>query len=156
MSDLVLHVVDATSEPVTNADAPGRHGPCVLVLNKIDLLEDGGKPAVAADSGVLEVLAVSALTGQGCDELKRRLTALVSTVVGGSAKGYLLNLRQRTGISRAREAVQRVRLTLTEGLAWEFADLDVREAVSALSDLTGPLDEETVLGRIFAEFCVGK
>jgi tRNA modification GTPase len=40
--------------------------------------------------------------------------------------------------------------------ALELAAEDVRLASRALDGITGRLDPETVLGKIFASFCIGK
>jgi len=41
-------------------------------------------------------------------------------------------------------------------MGFEFATVDLREALEALSGLISPKDFEAVLEGIFAQFCVGK
>lgn len=76
-ADLLLHVVDATHPQAaaqfeavedTLAELEVDHLPSVVALNKIDLLSDGVNPA----SGLVVTgpsVAVSAVTGQGMDDL---------------------------------------------------------------------------------------
>jgi GTP-binding protein len=83
---LFLHVIDATEDAAERFATIDRelHGygaglaerPQVIVLNKIDLLEE--TPAFEVeDARVLAVVPVSAATGAGIDELERALFGLV-------------------------------------------------------------------------------
>ncbi len=80
-ADLVLHVVDATgADAAARADAVrdvlhqiGANGvPAIILLNKIDLVHDGMQlRALLNRDG--DAVPVSARTGQGLDELARRV-----------------------------------------------------------------------------------
>jgi GTP-binding protein len=83
---LLLHVIDAQEDVDARFRAIGRElsaygaglaeRPQIVVLNKVDLVAEA--PSVEADDPrVLGVVAVSAVTGKGIDELKRLLFALV-------------------------------------------------------------------------------
>lgn len=54
------------------------------------------------------------------------------------------------------EAADRLRHALTHDEHLELAAEDVRLAARALDRITGRIDPEHVLGRIFATFCIGK
>ncbi|WP_374570930.1 hypothetical protein [Phenylobacterium sp. J426] len=54
------------------------------------------------------------------------------------------------------EAAQRLRHALQQDEALELAAEDVRLAARALDRITGRIDPEAVLGRIFSTFCIGK
>jgi GTPase len=111
---LLLHVIDATEPVGERFEAIDRelHGygaglderPQIVVLNKIDLVED--PPAFeAGDPRVLAVLPVSAATGAGIDELKHALFALVpdsapDTPVSEELADFLV-YRPRPGRRRA-------------------------------------------------------
>ena len=89
-AQLLVHVLDA-SEPdleerfrtidrELTAYGAGLDGvPQVLVLNKIDLLQEVPKAALS-DDRILRVVATSCATGAGIDDLKRALFELVPTV----------------------------------------------------------------------------
>ncbi len=84
-ADLLLHVVDA-SEPEHRREAQiaaaesvlkdigADEIPRVLVLNKIDLVDDNGRTALSHRSS--EALQVSATTGEGIELLRERLAEL--------------------------------------------------------------------------------
>jgi tRNA modification GTPase len=54
------------------------------------------------------------------------------------------------------EAAKRLRHALSQDESLELAAEDVRLAARALDRITGRIDPEDVLGRIFATFCIGK
>lgn len=160
-ADLIVLVMDA-GRPIDEEEeeilALPTSRPSLVVLNKIDLRrEDGSCKPIGEALAERTVLEVSALTGDGCDDLVRAISKVVrSGRLERSGKGYLLNLRQQQGLRDATEAVARAGQTLTDDIGYEFTALEVRQAIEALSALTRPLDPEDVLERIFAEFCVGK
>jgi len=81
-ADLLLHVVDITHPHAsahaqavleTLADIGAEHIPILTVLNKIDLLDDPAR-AEAALQAFPNAVAISALTGQGMDNLLQAVT----------------------------------------------------------------------------------
>ena len=77
-ADVILHLVEATDQPkplteLAGLSAPPR-APVLVVRTKADLLARDEREKLQLDSSSC---AVSALTGQGMDELRQRLTALL-------------------------------------------------------------------------------
>ena len=93
-------------------------------------------------------LSVSAKTGDGLDELKRRIVALSGAREGAA----ITNERHIKALENARDALRYAQnadeLTL--------AATDIREALHHLGAITGRDVDATVIDRIFSRFCVGK
>jgi tRNA modification GTPase len=68
----------------------------------------------------------------------------------------MTRLRHLTAARKAVAALERAERAAGEGLSLEFPAADVREAVQALSELTGEIAPEEVINAIFGSFCVGK
>ena len=126
-----------------------------LIANKTDIA------AAAPPRGVGETaffLAVSALTGEGIDALRRALADCVRT--GRHAQEspvFLLSARQRGQLLRAREVCRRIAQRCEEDLLTiDMAADDLQEAIRSLGELTGAAVSESVLERIFNQFCIGK
>ena len=77
---------------------------------------------------------------------------MVEALAGGEPPAAT-RLRHRELLS---EAARRLRQALAEDQALELAAEDVRLAARALDRITGRIDPDEVLGRIFATFCIGK
>ncbi|MBP7934533.1 MAG: tRNA modification GTPase [Phycisphaerae bacterium] len=164
-ADMILLVVDAMApfDPVNSLLlARMARRPVCIVASKIDLTTDGHPPPwVSLVPPGRPVITVSAHTGQGLEALRQEIHRLVFADVEPHGTELLaLSSRQRLALSDAGEALARARAICGPHNApcddAELLALEVREAVSALSLLTGELVTEELLGRIFARFCIGK
>ena len=102
----------------------------------------------------LERLAISAKTGLGLEELRRRL---VSASGIATANGTLVtNARHAAALREAANALSAVRSGLHSGLPGDLLTIDLRTALESLGTITGAITTDEVLGEIFKRFCVGK
>jgi tRNA modification GTPase len=85
--------------------------------------------------------------------LERTLAKRVVAALAGAEPPAATRLRHKALLE---EAATRLRQASTEAQAVELAAEDVRLAGRALDRITGRIDPEEVLGRIFATFCIGK
>ncbi len=97
-------------------------------------------------------IAVSAVTGQGLDQLKAELSSMFARLPDTP-------LTQQRHIQAAREAAR----SLTEAaealdahLSQEFAAVHLHAALETLGGITGEQADERLLDEIFSNFCVGK
>lgn len=149
-ADVRLIVVDGARYPSLDEETArllADGGDALAVVSKADLLAAaptavGGRPA----------LAVSALTGAGLDALVGALTATVGRRFGLGEAPVLTRARHRHGLERCREALLRA----IAAPAIEERAEELRAAATALGRITGRIDVDNVLDRIFAEFCIGK
>jgi tRNA modification GTPase len=153
-ADRVLWMVDAR-EPLDPAIAAARTAigagvPFTLLCNKVDLLDGRASSTEFAD---VHVLRLSALTGVGVDLLAAHLKDLAgwSSEVAGT---FSARRRDLDALQRARVELQAAREELDGAL--ELAAEHLRTAQSALSELTGELTSDDLLGEIFSTFCIGK
>jgi len=142
-ADLRIGVVDAGT--AQGAAALGLQAGDLLVVNKSDLSR-----ATPPENAIL----VSAKTGAGFDEFEERLRAIVSERLSARESPTLSRARHRDAVETARSALERGLSRLAD--APELAGEDVRLAVRALESLTGRIDVEDVLDRVFSQFCIGK
>lgn len=158
-ADLALIVLDARelaagSVAVTDAIAGV---PAKLWLhNKIDLIhsrqpDDSGN--LNANPGAIRI---SALTGEGMDDLHQRLRALAQGEgADGSEGAFTARQRHVDALGRASQE-----LTATvQHLRHEALDLaaeSLRGAHDALGEITGRVRADDLLGHIFSSFCIGK
>ena len=154
-ADLALLVIDG-SAPLTEEDrrameAAKTASHAICILSKSDL-----RQAVSAeDLGFDPVIPVSAVTGEGLEQLVPAVEALFASDV--PCDGSLLtNLRHERAIRTARDGVARTMDALKSGATPDAVLLDVEEALEAIAGLTGQSMREDIIGDIFSRFCVGK
>jgi len=127
-----------------------------LVLNKADIAD-----TMALDEAErmwtgwgLRVARLSAKSADSVERLRASLTAHVAEALSGAEFPAATRLRHAERLREARNYLDRA---LSEvGLEVELAAEDVRLAARALEKITGRVDPDDVLGRVFSTFCVGK
>ena len=117
-------------------------------------LRIGTKSDLAAAPPAGVDLAVSAKTGSGLSALLDRVAALLAAA-SGEGDAVITRERHRRAFEAAHESLSRAGAALAEGHS-ELAAEDVRLALRALGQVTGRVDVEEVLDRLFATFCIGK
>jgi tRNA modification GTPase len=136
----------------------------VIALNKCDLLSESEANRLASwliDESKMPAIPVSALRGDGIDDLKTALSAtLQSAQTTVSSEATAFSERQRSCLATALESMSRA-ASLAESAesTSQCADLlafELREALDAIGEVTGEVTTEDLLTQIFANFCIGK
>jgi len=147
-ADLRLWVVD----PASGAEIPDLVRPGdLLVLSKADL-----GPVRAPEAKGLEVVAASTVADGGLDHLRAALAARVEGLAGGQDFPATTRLRHRSLLQEASGHIHRALAGLADGREAELVAEDVRLGARSLERLSGRIDPEAVLDRVFASFCIGK
>jgi tRNA modification GTPase len=107
---------------------------------------------------VAGAVSISALTGAGLEELRRRIAASLDVDLLAD-RPSITNLRHIALVQRTHDALTRARsAALSNGatLPEEFVLADLQEARAALEEVNGRRTSDDVLAHIFSRFCVGK
>ncbi|MBX3395013.1 MAG: tRNA modification GTPase [Phycisphaerae bacterium] len=174
-ADLIVEVVDASvvqgaigmdsigGDPTTeDCHLPNPAIPRLRVANKVDLLDERGMSALRrCTQAGRGLLPVSALTGDGVDELKEQIkVAIEGRSEDRRDSAIALMAEHRESLERAVDALERaVGLAKIQANRLSDADLiatELRIAADELGTLVGKDQTEDMLGRIFSRFCVGK
>jgi tRNA modification GTPase len=129
----------------------------IVVLNKVDATCGIGLDRVLYLRKRHDVLEVSARTGAGLEDLRRRLLSRVSPA--GALRPdelFLTSLRQRDLLTRAAESLRRAEAAGRDGLGGECIALDLREALDRLGEITGEVGLDEIYDQLFSRFCIGK
>jgi tRNA modification GTPase len=139
-ADLVLWLSDVTAPAAPDAALAAR--PVWRVATKSDLAEGGA----LAGAGY----RISVKTGEGIAALLQAL-GRAAAEAGGAGEALVTRRRQAEAIEAALAALRALD-RVPEEVA---ADL-LRTAGAAIGRLSGRIDVEDVLDRLFAAFCIGK
>ncbi len=154
MADRVLFLVDTAADPTGASLADLREQlpadiPVTLVYNKCDLLS-GTAPADTTAG-----IHISAATGAGVDALRAHLKQVAG--YAGAEEGTLsARARHVEALEAARAHVAMAARELQQRRAPELVAEELRQAQRQLGLITGEVTADDLLGRIFAEFCIGK
>ncbi len=98
---------------------------------------------------------ISAVTGQGFDELLVRLGNFADNYLAGSESALITRERHRRALEDSLAALRRALDPQLAGHEDLLAE-ELRTAARALGHLTGRVDVEDILDVIFRDFCIGK
>ena len=153
-ADLRLWLVDAAASDAPEIPRELQPGDiCILTKRDLPEKEAGWKAAEAARDRALSVASVTAKSPNDVAWLKSLLSERVVEALAGAEPPAATRLRHRELLEGA---AARLRQALAEQDRLELAAEDVRLAARALDRITGRIDPDSVLARIFATFCIGK
>ena len=164
-ADLVLWVIDVSADDRASVESARLKSDAQqwLIENKIDLLEEGARRRLTAPCQDHQrdefrfVFSVSSERGEGLDALFGALAAFArNSFVAGEA-AIVTRTRHRHALEETAAALDRaIAESVMQRPREELIAEELRHASWALGRLTGRVDVEEVLDKIFRDFCIGK
>jgi len=159
-SDLILFMIDA-SDPFTIEDnkiyqtiADKR---LILVINKIDLVEDGFKHEIPETWDKIPSVKISALYGNGLSSLKDLIAKLTLGDHHLDLQSAIIpNLRHKIALEKSMELVVSASEEIRKGTSFDLIAIDIKETLDSLGEIIGAVAKEDVIDQIFNRFCIGK
>ena len=175
-ADIVLYLIDGT-QGVTNEDRDfiagytGENGGqaqsaaqrLLLLWNKADIAPVSAAQPPQGEFAANKVISVSAKTGEGLAGLYTAIASAITRQAAQVADLHCGETYAALGTERQKNLVGAACAALEEALA--LADREepldliaplLREAVSALGEITGEVSNADILEEMFSRFCVGK
>lgn len=156
-ADLVFYLTDGTSG--INEDdklfIKNSKEPIILVINKSDKISFAKTDT--KDFENIPTVYISAKTGEGLKQLYEKaekiLTAGIATEREQAGLG---SARQKEAVKEALECTKHALISADDNYSLDAVVQDLEDALYALSEVTGEITADDILGKIFANFCVGK
>lgn len=147
-SDIILFLTEAgrdlndyEKELISRFD---KNKKILLVINKSDLKKDDR-----------EGIHISAKQGAGLDELKDKIVETFIDKNIDSGAEIITSERHAQAIAKAIDSIRNAYYNL-QNLPTECILIDLRDAYTALGEITGTTASEEIVDRIFSKFCLGK
>lgn len=164
-ADLVIVMLDG-SEDLTEEDkeiAAGAHDLNHLIaINKIDKSSAANielfkreAPSKIEDQRS-KVIAISAKTGEGLDELQKAIIEPFAPEDIESAGFLVSDARHYDLLLRARSEIEKSLDLLEQRMSEEIVLVGLHNSLRYLGQITGETTTEDMLTRIFSTFCIGK
>jgi tRNA modification GTPase len=162
LADLVLLLVDSSKEisptswKLIRGTVEAINSQVIIVANKTDL---GMHQSVRKKLQLFkkEIVDISAKKGIGISDLK---TSILNHVFSGldnySDNLIITSKRQKEAMSKTVKNIHNASKTLQKGESFEFAAVDLRQALNDLGEITGETVTDDILHKVFSNFCIGK
>ncbi|MFK7965287.1 MAG: tRNA uridine-5-carboxymethylaminomethyl(34) synthesis GTPase MnmE [Burkholderiaceae bacterium] len=152
-----LPAEDDCSHLVVAAETMAREAgiPMLRVMNKVDLIRDRpSENGVSSnqDDKVIEI-RTSALTGEGIDEIRKRLLTSFGWERVSEAQ-FMARERHLRALQSTGEHLENA--VSGQALGLEILAEELRLAQQSLGEITGVMTADDLLGEIFSSFCIGK
>lgn len=126
----------------------------IAIINKTDLEQKLNIEYIK--SKIKSVIYISALGGEGREELTKAVENIVGTANLNPSEGILSNERQRLAVKNAYDSIIEAKSALELGFTYDAVTVSLEDAISELLELTGEKTSDEVIDRVFHNFCVGK
>jgi tRNA modification GTPase len=90
------------------------------------------------------------------DKLRQAIDTKVDALRGHQQDEIAINARHARALVLARDGLRTAAAKLLENGPTELIASDLREALGAFGEIAGRVDNERMLDRLFATFCIGK
>jgi tRNA modification GTPase len=156
-ADLVLMVIDASVgwiEKDAEIYATVCDRPVILVINKTDLALSH---PVGTGEPEIPVVKTAASQQQGIEDLEAAILQCIhQDAIAAANLEVAINQRQKACLLRVVQSLANVQIAIADQLPLDFWTIDLRDAISAIGEITGEEVTESVLDQIFSRFCIGK
>ena len=154
-ADFVLFVIDS-SAPLRSTDTDILNmlsdKAVLIAANKSDL-----RKRANLDNIPHEIVYISALTGEGIDQLEGKM---VEYVLGGKASScdtlLVSNPRHKACLEQAITNLDQALAAISSQMPDDFVTIDLTSALNTLGEITGETVNDELLEIIFSNFCIGK
>ncbi|MEA5128321.1 MAG: tRNA uridine-5-carboxymethylaminomethyl(34) synthesis GTPase MnmE [Proteiniphilum sp.] len=163
-ASIVLWMIDLTTprekiESLAESIVPKtKEKHLILLFNKADLISGEERtekenilPGVGDDR-----LFISARQQYNTGRLQELLVEAAAIPAISEEDVIVTNLRHYEALTKALEAILRVKEGLEIGITHDFLSQDIRECMFHLGEITGQISTDEILGNIFSKFCIGK
>jgi len=159
-SDLILFMIDA-SDPFNKEDQKIYQTiddkRLILVINKIDLVEDDFKYEIPEAWNKIPSIKISALSGNGLSSLKDLIAKLAIGEQNLEVQNTIIpNLRHKMALEKSLEFAVSAGEEMRKGTSFELIAIDIKETLDRLGEIIGSVAKEDVIDQIFNRFCIGK
>ncbi|MEZ0343447.1 MAG: tRNA uridine-5-carboxymethylaminomethyl(34) synthesis GTPase MnmE [Caldimicrobium sp.] len=159
-ADLVLFLIDVTeplNEEVLNLYEKVKEYPHLTVLNKIDISPNYLEEWRRLFKDKEEIIEISVKEEINLDLLSQKIYEKIISEKSTSIPEVVPNLRQKAALEKAKRHLEDAikELKKSEPLP-ELLSIELRAAISSLSEIIGEVTTEDLLSEIFSRFCIGK
>ncbi|MGH9931586.1 MAG: tRNA uridine-5-carboxymethylaminomethyl(34) synthesis GTPase MnmE [Pyrinomonadaceae bacterium] len=126
----------------------------VVAINKCDLVLE---PAVQDQMGqTMKVVHLSALTGEGLEELTAAILAPFGSVDSETVGLLITDSRHYDLLRRAEASLENSIELFRQSASEEIVLVGLHSALRILGEITGETTADDILAKIFSTFCIGK
>jgi tRNA modification GTPase len=162
-ADIVIYLYDINSGPdelKEDLEFLEQQIPASKIIaagNKADLVQGTSAEKKIKDLFDIKNVIISAKEGRNIDALKSALIEKLQLPDHINANETIItNIRHYNSLVNILKAVNQIEEGIDLGITGDLLAADIREALRSMSEITGEITSDEILGTIFSKFCIGK
>lgn len=129
----------------------------IIVLNKIDLIEEN----INIDSRISDlnkkIIKISALTQDGIEKISKTIVEMFKiNEINIDDEIIVTNTRHKNLINKALNSTENAQISLENKMPMDILAIEIKNILEDLGEITGEDVSENIINEIFAKFCLGK
>ena len=129
----------------------------IIVLNKIDLIQDN----INVDSRISnlnkKIIKISALNKDGVEKISETIVEMIKINEINLDDGIIVtNTRHKNLINKAINSTENAQISLENKMPMDIVAIEIKNVLEDLGEITGEDVSENIINEIFAKFCLGK
>ena len=129
----------------------------IIVLNKIDLIQDN----INVDSRISnlnkKIIKISALNKDGVEKISETIVEMFKIKEINLDDGIIVtNTRHKNLINKAINSTENAQISLENKMPMDIVAIEIKNVLEDLGEITGEDVSENIINEIFAKFCLGK
>ena len=129
----------------------------IIVLNKIDLIEEN----INIDSRISDlnkkIIKISALTQDGIEKISKTIVEMFKiNEINIDDEIIVTNTRHKNLINKALNSTENAQISLENKMPVDIVAIEIKNILEDLGEITGEDVSENIINEIFAKFCLGK
>ena len=129
----------------------------IIVLNKIDLIEEN----INIDSRISDlnkkIIKISALTQDGIEKISKTIVEMFKiNEINIDDQIIVTNTRHKNLINKALNSTENAQISLENKMPMDIVAIEIKNILEDLGEITGEDVSENIINEIFAKFCLGK
>lgn len=129
----------------------------IIVLNKIDLIEEN----INIDSRISDlnkkIIKISALTQDGIEKISKTIVEMFKiNEINIDDEIIVTNTRHKNLINKALNSTENTQISLENKMPMDIVAIEIKNILEDLGEITGEDVSENIINEIFAKFCLGK
>lgn len=129
----------------------------IIVLNKIDLIQDN----INIDSRISnlnkKIIKISALNKDGVEKISETIVEMFKiNEINLDDEIIVTNTRHKNLINKAINSTENAQISLENKMPMDIVAIEIKNILEDLGEITGEDVSENIINEIFAKFCLGK
>ncbi len=129
----------------------------LIVLNKIDLVNDNLKIDDRLLSLNKKIIKISALNKEGIEEINNAISDMFKiNDINVDNEVIVTNTRHKNLINKAIKSTDNALSSIENNMPIDIVAIDIKGILENLGEITGENVSENIINEIFSKFCLGK